>query len=104
MTATITPVLHYSDLTKASEFLQAAFGFDERVAHKGPDGEPVYVELTLDGCTIGIGRSAEAGSPFDLGPCAVYAAIDDPDTLHAASSRVGRGGRDGAHRPGVRLA
>jgi len=89
MTATITPVLHYSDLTKASEFLQAAFGFDERVAHKGPDGEPVYVELTLDGCTIGIGRSAEPGSPFDLGPCAVYAAIDDPDALHARA--VGSG-------------
>ena len=89
MTTTISPVLHYSDLTKASEFLQEAFGFVERVAHNGPDGAPVYVELTLDGCTVGIGGSGETGSPFDLGPCAVYAAIDDPDAMHVRAVAAG---------------
>ena len=65
MTASISPVLHYSDLAKASEFLQEAFGFVEKVAHKGPDGAPVFVELTLEDCTIGIGGTGEPGSPFE---------------------------------------
>ncbi len=96
MTASISPVLHYSDLAKASEFLQEAFGFVEKVAHKGPDGAPVFVELTLEDCTIGIGGTGEPGSPFDLGPTAVYAAIDDPDAMHARG-QGGRGDRHGAH-------
>jgi uncharacterized glyoxalase superfamily protein PhnB len=89
MTASISPVLHYSDLAKASEFLQEAFGFVEKVAHKGPDGAPVFVELTLEDCTIGIGGTGEPGSPFDLGPTAVYAAIDDPDAMHARAVKAG---------------
>ena len=89
MTASITPVLHYSDLEKASQFLQDAFGFAEHAVHRDPDGRPVYVEATLDECTIGFGHKAEPGSPFDLGPVAVYAAIEDPDAIHARATGAG---------------
>jgi uncharacterized glyoxalase superfamily protein PhnB len=89
VTASISPVLHYSDLEKASQFLQDAFGFVERAMHRDPDGNPVYAEATLDGCTIGFGQKAESGSPFDLGPIAVYAAIDDPDAIHARAVGAG---------------
>ncbi|MGH8998743.1 MAG: VOC family protein [Acidimicrobiia bacterium] len=88
MTATIQPVLHYRDLPKAIAFLEEAFGFVEHAMHRGPDGELAYAELTLDGCTIGAGPRAD-GSPFDLGPSAVYAAIDDPDTFHDRALAAG---------------
>jgi uncharacterized glyoxalase superfamily protein PhnB len=89
VTASISPVLHYSDPEKASRFLQDAFGFVEREAYRDPDGNIVYVETTLDGCTIGFGPKAEGGSVFDLGPTAVYAAIDDPDAIHARAVGAG---------------
>ena len=89
MPASITPVLHYSDLAKASEFLKEAFGFVEHATHAGPDGVPVFVEMTLDGCTIGFGSHPEGESLFDMGPTAVYAAIDDPDALHARAVAAG---------------
>ncbi len=82
MTALIQPVLHYSDLQKGLDFLVRAFGFAEHVIHRTPEGAPAYAELVLDGCYVGVGPSSPKGSPFDLGPTAVYVAIDDPDAMH----------------------
>jgi uncharacterized glyoxalase superfamily protein PhnB len=89
MTASIYPVLHYSDLSKAVEFLGDAFGFVEHAAHRGPDGALVYVELTFDGCTFGIGATSGDGGLFDLGPTAVYVVVSDPDALHDRAAAAG---------------
>jgi uncharacterized glyoxalase superfamily protein PhnB len=89
MTASIYPVLHYSDLGKAVGFLGDAFGFVEQAAHRGPDGALAYVELTFDGCTFGIGPTSSEPSVFDLGPTAVYVVVSDPDALHARAAGAG---------------
>jgi uncharacterized glyoxalase superfamily protein PhnB len=85
----IQPVLHYGDPAKALSFLTEAFGFEEHAVHRGPDGEIAYVELVFGGCAFGFGRTADGDSPFDLGPTAVYVALDDPDAHHAQAVAAG---------------
>ena len=89
MKAVIQPVLHYEDLAKAVAYLIEAFGFDEHVIHRTPEGEPVYAELVLEGSYLGVGTTSPAPSPFDLGPTAVYVAIDDPDAVHERAVGAG---------------
>ena len=89
MAATISPVLHYADLDKAVAYLQETFGFTEHVVHRDPRGNPMYAELELDGCYVGVGQTSPESSPFDLGPAAFYVALDDPDAMHARASKAG---------------
>ncbi|MEY2424572.1 MAG: hypothetical protein QOI61_144 [Actinomycetota bacterium] len=89
MATTINPVLHYDDLDKAVAYLKDTFGFTEHVVHRDPTGNPMYAELELQGCFVGVGGKAEEGSPFDLGPTVVYVALDDPDAMHAVASKAG---------------
>ena len=39
--------------------------------------------------TIGIGATSGPGGPFDLGPSAIDAAIDNPDALHECAVSAG---------------
>jgi uncharacterized glyoxalase superfamily protein PhnB len=39
--------------------------------------------------TIGIGATSGKGGPFDLGPSAIYAAIDNPDARHERAVAAG---------------
>jgi hypothetical protein len=39
--------------------------------------------------TIGMGATSSKGGPFDLGPSAVSAAIDNPDALHERAVAAG---------------
>ncbi len=89
MPADISPVLHYGDLSKGVAYLTETFGFSEHVIHRTPDGEPVYAELVLDGCYVGVGATSPEPTPFDLGPAAIYVAIDDPDTMHERAVAAG---------------
>lgn len=89
MTASISPVLHYSDLEKGVAFLVEAFGFTERAMHRTPDGDPAYAEVVLDGAPLGVGRTSPEPSPFDLGPTAIFVAVDDPDAVHDRAVAAG---------------
>ena len=89
MPAIIQPVLHYDDLEKGVGYLIDTFGFEEHVIHRTPDGNPVYAELVLDGCYVGVGASSPEPSAFDLGPAAFYVAIDDPDAMHERVAAAG---------------
>ena len=62
-TPTINPVLHYADLDKAVEYLKETFGFREHVVHRDPEGNPMYAELELDGCYVGVGGKARGAAP-----------------------------------------
>lgn len=86
---TIYPVLHYKDPEAALRFLTTAFGCRERQVHRAPDGTIQYVELSLGDCMFGFGVTGEEPSPFDLGPTAVYVALDDPDAHHATAVEAG---------------
>jgi uncharacterized glyoxalase superfamily protein PhnB len=89
MTATIQPVLHYADLDKGVAYLIETFGFGEHVIHRTPEGEPVYAELVLDECYLGVGKTSTEASTFDLGPTVLYVAIDDPDSMHDRAVSAG---------------
>jgi len=88
-TVSIHPVLHYRDPEEALRFLVDVFGFREHVVHRAPDGSVQYVEVELGGAYLGFGPTSADGSPFDLGPTAVYVALDDPDALHARAVAAG---------------
>ncbi len=87
---TIQPVLHYRDPEKAIAFLTEAFGFREHAVHRGDDGAVVYAEVALGDCYTGIGRTSTSGDDtFNLGPTAIYVALDDPDAHHARAAAAG---------------
>ena len=89
MTAIIQPVLHFGDLDTGVRFLTEAFGFTVQAEHRSPEGDLAYVEVVLDGCSLGVGATSPEPTPFDLGPSAVYVAIDDPDAMHERAVDAG---------------
>ncbi len=85
-----SPVLVYDDGAKAIQFLTQAFGFTEREAHKNPDGSIAHAELGYEGGVIGLSDRAKGErSIFDLGPCAIYVVVDDPDAHHDRAVAAG---------------
>ena len=85
-----SPVLVYDDAEKAIRFLTEAFGFTEHEVHRTPDGAIAHAELAYGGGYVGLSdRAKEGHSIFDLGPCAIYVVVDDPDTHHARAVAAG---------------
>ena len=86
----ISPVLVYDNSEKAIEFLVKAFGFTEHAVHRTPDGAVAHAELSYGGSYVGLSdRIPGVQSVFDLGPCAIYVTVDDPDAHHAQAVAVG---------------
>jgi uncharacterized glyoxalase superfamily protein PhnB len=86
----ISPVLVYDNSEKAIEFLVKAFGFTEHAVHRTPDGAVAHAELSYGGSFVGLSdRIPGVQSVFDLGPCAVYVTVDDPDAHHAQAVAAG---------------
>jgi uncharacterized glyoxalase superfamily protein PhnB len=84
-----SPVLVYDDGDKAIRFLTEAFGFTEQAVHRTPDGAIAHAELSYEGAVIGLSDRGEGKSIFDLGPCAIYVVVDDPDAHHARAVAAG---------------
>ena len=86
----IGPVLVYDDAAAAIEFLTNAFGFTEHAVHRTPDGKVAHAELAYEGSFVGLSdRIPGVQSVFDLGPCAIYVVVDDPDAHHARAVAAG---------------
>ena len=86
----ISPVLVYDDAEKAMQFLIEAFGFTPHAVHRTPDGAIAHAELTYGGSVVGLSdRIKGVSSIFDLGPCAVYVVVDDPDAHHVQAVAAG---------------
>jgi uncharacterized glyoxalase superfamily protein PhnB len=83
-----SPVLIYDDADKAIQFLTEAFGFTDAGIYRTPEGRIAHAELAYGGGVIGLSDRVE-GSVFDLGPCAVYVVVDDPDAHHARAVAAG---------------
>jgi uncharacterized glyoxalase superfamily protein PhnB len=90
------PFLRYQDPEAALRFLQEAFGFEERVVYRSPDGKLAHVELTLGHGLImfggvspedPLGMTASAGVPQKNQ--GVYAVVKDPDAHHARAKAAG---------------
>lgn len=88
MTTTINPVVHFRDVQAGADFLVAAFGFVQHVAHEDPSGAVQYVEMSLDGAPLGFGPKVE-GSAFDTGPSAVYISLDEVDGMYDRAVAAG---------------
>lgn len=89
MATTISPVLHYADLEKAVGYLKATFGFEEHAFYRDDDGNPMYAEMKLRDCFVGVGATGVEASVFNLGPSAIYVSLDDPDAMHALAAGAG---------------
>lgn len=83
-----SPVLVYDDAQRAIQFLTEAFGFTEHAVHRTPDGAIAHAELAYGGGYVGLADRID-GSIFDLGPCAIYVVVDDPDAHHAHAVAAG---------------
>jgi uncharacterized glyoxalase superfamily protein PhnB len=78
----IHPVLHYADPDKALQFLAEAFGFRENAVYRDPEGNVAYAEMELGGAPLGFGGQTD-GSPFDLGPTAIYIVLESGAAIDA---------------------
>ena len=83
--APLPRTLRHGDVDRRAELGDGG----EHVVHRDDAGNPVYAELELDGCPVGVGQNSPEPTPFDLGPAAFYVAIDDPDAMHARVSQAG---------------
>lgn len=89
-TQRIGPVLVYDDAEAAIRFLTKAFGFTELAVHRTPDGTIAHAELEYGGDYVGLSDRAKGEeSIFDLGPCAIYVVVDDPDAHHDQAVAAG---------------
>jgi uncharacterized glyoxalase superfamily protein PhnB len=85
-----SPVLVYDNADKAIQFLTEAFGFNELAVHRAPDGSVAHAELAYGGGCVGLSdRVKGVDSVFDLGPCAIYVVVEDPDAHHARAVSAG---------------
>jgi uncharacterized glyoxalase superfamily protein PhnB len=88
MATTINPVVQYRDLDAGARYLVETFGFVQHEAHKADDGSLHYVELSLNGAPLGLGRLTE-GSMFDTGPAVVYVSLEEVDSMHERARSAG---------------
>jgi len=97
----IFPTLRYEDASAAIDWLERAFGFEEKEVHRGEDGIVQHAELRLEAGLIMLGQYREQGwmggtAPDPLAsPQGIYIVIDDPDAHHerakAAGAQIVRG-------------
>jgi uncharacterized glyoxalase superfamily protein PhnB len=91
------PCLFYDDLDAAMKFLERAFGFEVRFAHRMPDGKPVHAQL---GIGSGVVMMGPTNAPGALRPCksaknagglhaSVYFFVDDVDAHCARARKAG---------------
>ncbi|MGW5017801.1 VOC family protein [Streptomyces cacaoi] len=83
------PALTYRDPRVAVDFLEKAFGFEQRHVYEGEDGGIVHAELRLGDAWILLGPAAESGPMGGLGPAAVYVVVADPDAHHTRAVETG---------------
>jgi uncharacterized glyoxalase superfamily protein PhnB len=91
----IFPALRYRDAAAAVEWLERAFGFEEKAVHRGEDGTVQHAELRLGAGLIMFGQHGEDGwlgskAPDPLAsPLSIYVAVEDPDAHHARAKAAG---------------
>jgi uncharacterized glyoxalase superfamily protein PhnB len=85
----IHPVFSYADPEKGMRFLSEAFGFTEHAVHRDPQGSIQYVEMKLGDAYLGFGPSHGSDSPFELGPTAIYVALDEVDPHYERAVAAG---------------
>jgi PhnB protein len=85
----VTPYLLYDDAAAALAFLERAFGFQEVMRMKAPDGRVNHAEMRRGAGHIHLGQPDHPMSPRRLGgtPVLIYVVVDDVDA-HFAHARA----------------
>jgi uncharacterized glyoxalase superfamily protein PhnB len=84
----IYPILRYDDAPAAMRFLADAFGFEVDEVHE-EGGLVAHALLGWGDDLVMLSSRRQGGDPFDLGPCCLYVAVDDPDAHHARAKAAG---------------
>ena len=88
----VFPVLRYRDGARAMDWLAQAFGFENRAAYPGPDGDVMHGEMAIGGGMImlgGGGGRADPANPWSSTPQGVYVVVDDIDAHYARAREAG---------------
>ncbi len=91
----VFPALRYRDANAAIEWLQSAFGFEEKVCYRDADGDVNHAELTLGAGIVMLGQSRPDGWLGGHKPDArastvsIYLVVADPDAHHERARAAG---------------
>ena len=88
----ITPYLLYGSCEDALDFLSRAFGFEEVLRYRGPQGHVSHAEMRLDGAPIFMGNPGEGyRNPKELGQETVglYVEVADADAVYERAKAAG---------------
>jgi uncharacterized glyoxalase superfamily protein PhnB len=88
---TIYPILKYEDARAAIDFLERAFGCEQREVHEGQNGGVAHAELTCGDVVVMLGSTSE-GSPIynqGAGKTGVYVVVDETDQLFERARDAG---------------
>lgn len=90
----VTAMLTVTDVGKAYEFYQKAFGFEGRGLMPGPDGKPMHAELKFRDSVVMLGPEMpewKALSAKTLGntPTTLYLYVEDVDRSAAQAAEAG---------------
>jgi uncharacterized glyoxalase superfamily protein PhnB len=91
----IFPALRYRDANAAIEWLQRAFGFEEKTCYRGTDGAVNHAELAVGTGIVMLGQSRPDGWLGGREPDAhastvsIYVVVTDPDAHHKRARAAG---------------
>ncbi|MBA0054178.1 bleomycin resistance protein [Streptomyces sp. AJS327] len=87
----VVPALRYRDAHAALDFLTHAFGFVRQGVMEREDGSIGHAELRHGDGFVMIGQVREDDpAPYQqLGPCCLYAVVQDADAHHAQAVEAG---------------
>ncbi len=77
--ADVVPILIYSDVAKAIDWLCAAFGFQERLRAPDPNGVVGHAQLTVGDGAIMVGRSRGPLEPLQARDVRQYVLVEVED-------------------------
>jgi uncharacterized glyoxalase superfamily protein PhnB len=95
MRPNIFPALRYRDADAAIEWLERAFGFEEKAVHRDGDGVVQHAELRLGDGLVMLGQVrpdgwlGDAVSDAGAAPTSIYVVVEDPDAHHARAAEAG---------------
>ncbi len=91
----IFPALRYRDANAAIEWLQRAFGFEEKAAYRGADGTVNHAELALGAGVVMLGQSRPDGwlgghaADARASTVSIYVVVEDPDAHYERAQAAG---------------
>jgi PhnB protein len=83
----MTPYLHPRGVPAYIDFLEQAFGAEEKGRHQGPDGRIWHAEVRIGDAALQMGDGdAEGGNPM---PCSFYLYVSDVDAVYQQAIAAG---------------